>query len=284
MQNVEKHYGKKRKIEREALEWQQEGKLKGYLLQGRPLRDAKEFMQLNTDDPNIMLSSTAEEFVDTSTKKSKRDILNKAITIIALPITVLTPLVFHFSVLLIGSWSLYQENCSKNILNHFFLDYRLRFGGEEKKEISGLRLCGNNLSRINLSNARIHLISDSNFSDSDFSNSNLHGLILREVNMEKVNLESSFLKDVKFIEADLKGAKLAGSNLNGAVFKNTDLQEAELYLATLENAIFINSDLSAIDLDEKQIESMNFCNCQLPPEHIDKQNRDCSNPAVKVWI
>ncbi|MEL6399178.1 MAG: AAA family ATPase, partial [Cyanobacteria bacterium J06626_4] len=203
----------KRKIEREALEWQQQSKLKGYLLQGRPLRDAKEFMQLNASNPNTRLSSLAGEFVGASTKKNKQDLFTRATTVFALPITILTPLIYITSGLLLGSWSLYQNDCRKFVLNDFLLDHRIRFGG--KKELSGLRLCDdNNLSNIDLSIDRLDKISNS-----DFSESNLSG--------------------AKFVNSSLASLSFVGSDLTRANFQDSLLQDVKLEDANLEQSIFI---------------------------------------------
>ncbi|MEI6064823.1 MAG: ATP-binding protein [Pseudanabaena sp. ELA748] len=54
---------KKRKIEDAALDWNKRNKSKDYLLQGRILRDAKEFQKAQKDNPETSLSVDAKEFM-----------------------------------------------------------------------------------------------------------------------------------------------------------------------------------------------------------------------------
>lgn len=59
----------KQKIEQAAEEWVSQGKSKDYLLQGRPLRDAREFMKVTHRE--AVLSSLATEFVQVSRRKQQ---------------------------------------------------------------------------------------------------------------------------------------------------------------------------------------------------------------------
>ncbi|NJO80023.1 MAG: 4-hydroxybutyrate CoA-transferase, partial [Cyanobacteria bacterium RM1_2_2] len=88
----------KRKIEQDAEEWEDKGKPNGYLLQGRPLRDAKEFMQAHKNHQETKLSGVATEFVRESLKKQRKEIL-KSFSILAIFPFIGTLLVTHIFLL-----------------------------------------------------------------------------------------------------------------------------------------------------------------------------------------
>lgn len=69
----QEHLRKKRKIEQAAEEWVDKHKSQEYVLQGRSLRDAREFMQAQKDYRETALSSLATEFVRVSWRKQRRD-------------------------------------------------------------------------------------------------------------------------------------------------------------------------------------------------------------------
>lgn len=274
----------KRKIEQEAQEWERKEKAKDYLLQGRPLRDAKEFMKTSKSSQNTELSGLATEFIRTSQKARNKNLITRGITIFILPILVLTPPIFHFSVLEIGSKNLYQENCNKNILNHFLLSYRLRFGGEGKKELSNLKLCKNDLSGIDLSFGKVFSISNSDFSDTELPGANLRGIKLERVDLRRATLRVTNLKETHMVIVDFQEAELIGADLTGARCWNCNFRNANFDLATLDGVILIKSDLSNSQLNDNQINSIKICGSNLPDKFKVLPDRDCSNPELEEWM
>jgi len=274
----------KRKIEQEALEWEKRGKEKGYLLQGRPLRDAREFMKASKTSQSTELSSLAAQFVRMSVNDRNKNLTNKIITIFIIPFLVISPFIFHFFILEIGSKNLYQENCNKNILNHFLLSYRVTFGGARKKELSGLRLCKNDLSGIDLSLGRVHSISHSNFSDADLPGANFRGLRLENIDFQKSRLGGVTLEEAALISVNFKKAELYGADFKNLRCWKCDLRSVDFSRATLEKAIFAKSDLSNSQLDDHQVSSIRICDSPLPEKFKNLSNRDCADPEVQAWI
>lgn len=269
----------KRKIEQEALEWEKRGKEKGYLLQGRPLRDAREFMKTTQTSQSTELSILAAQFVGISQSQSRKNSLIRGLTGILLPSLVLIPAIFHFGVLQIGTWSLYQDRCNEdrcneNPLNSFLLYYRLKFGGRDKRELKDLKLCNNDLSHVDLSLAES--IERSTFEDSDLSSGNLKGITFKSVNLNNARLWRAHLDDSDLLNVEFKEVQLLDSSLSNVRFKNSKLQGTDFTNADLNGTIFINSDLSGSILRKEQISAIKICGSPLPSEFKDSKDRDCS--------
>ena len=77
----------KRKIEAAAIEWREKNKLKGYLLQGRQLQDARVFQK--QQNISLALSNLAADFIQKSVKH-KRNNLFRSIGFGFIPIILLT--------------------------------------------------------------------------------------------------------------------------------------------------------------------------------------------------
>jgi hypothetical protein len=272
-----------RKIERHAEEWVKAGKSHEYLLQGRTLKEA---LESSKDNGNSIInhSKSAIELIKKSQKQRQKDWLSRVATIFILPVLALTPLLFILAALLIGDWSLHQENCSRLPINDALLSFKLFFLDQDKKEIFGLKLCNNNLSGIDLSFSRVHSISAS-----IFSNSNLTGANFKDSNLYQVDFQDATLREANFrrailIESNMGDVDLTAANLSGAIFIYTPLEGATLNLAIMENTIFIDSSLQSSSIQKDQLENIRICRSQLPSKFKINPDRNCSDPEVQDWL
>lgn len=259
----------KQKIERAATEWQNKQKLQGYLLQGRMLRDAKEFLKTQKDNPETSLSSLAVEFVTLSQKKQKTDLLKKILIIFIVPSLILTPLIFHFGTLLIANQFLYQEDCHPHPNIGFFLKYLVKHGG--KKQLTGIQLCDESMDKFELPGV---FILDSNFERVNLSSSNLKKSILVRSNFRGAFLVKAQFNGSVLIKSDFrcsvqnKNAKC--SELLNTNFENANLREAKFQGAILKNTNFKGADLTKANLSGAkkltvtQLEDSILCQTLLP--------------------
>ena len=135
----------KQKIEQAAEEWASQGKSKDYLLQGRPLRDAREFMK--TAQGETALSRLATEFMKASQRKQRRGLF-KIVTLFSIFPTIGTLVIIHFALMAVTEILLSRKDCSPTPLLKELLWYKQKTG--HKKRLSGIFLCGKNLNGINL--------------------------------------------------------------------------------------------------------------------------------------
>jgi uncharacterized protein YjbI with pentapeptide repeats len=272
----------KRKIERAAQEWKEKNKSKDYLLQGRSLRDAREFMQAQKDNSETSLSNLATEFVKASQKKQRRDCFKKIISIFIVPSLLLTPLIFHFGVLSIASIILSQKGCNQNFMTRFLLEYQVKFGDHDK-QLSGLTLCHEYLSFIDLSANKVNLISDTNFSQADLSSAKFIKTNFKEVNFEKAELLNTDFSQTLLIDSKFNNTDLSGTIFRGAIFVKGEFKKTSFRSADLEKAIVINCDLSMADIEPNLVSKIKICDSQFPPYIDVKPYRDCDDPQVKQY-
>lgn len=275
-----------RKIEEKAKEWKDMGRNKGYLLQGRQLRDAKEFQKEKAEQ--FTLSSLAEELIKASVKSRWNNRL-KLTSFLAIPIAVLFAIVEPMIRILrierayeaIKSGSFAQKSTAVKYLTRgckFSFEQGslipLLFGNCEplqKTNLSELALEGVNLRGAYLRNAdfqeallREGDLRDANLQLVNFEGANLFRADLRGAELlganfhyatlVKAKLEGTDLRDVNFInanlsEANLTKANLAGNNLELTDFRDANLREANLSEADLSDADFRGSNLSGANLE-----------------------------------
>ncbi len=269
---------KKRKIEQAAEEWKYQKKSKDYLLQGRVLRDAREFLQAQKENTETSLSGLATEFVKASVKKQQIDFKKKILTIFVAPSLLLTPLIFHFGTLLIANQVLYKKDCHPDANIGFFLQYLVKYGG--KKELSGLQLCREYLGDVKLSGI---IMPNTNFEKSNLSKSHFDKAILADS-----NFRGSFLAYTDFSNALLMGADFRCSEQNSecsdllnANFENANLTESKFQQAILENANFRGANLTkanfsdAQKITENQLKKSIICQTLLPKHIKIPKDRNC---------
>lgn len=275
---------KKRKIEDAAEEWKFHKKSKDCLLQGRSLRDAREFMQgVNKD---ITLSSLATEFVKLSQLKQRRELLKfAALSLIFPALIALLPL--HFWFINKANFILYREDeCQPNPEAKFLTEYMVRFG--YRKQLKRANLCQEKLESIDLSKVDLSEanLQGSNLSSAKFRSASLEKANLNSAFLPRANFEKAFLSDVSLQEAlledaNLQGAYLVNSNLRNANLRGANLRGAHLLKANLSGAKLFRTDLSEVNLedsinvDEKQVIQAKLCRTKFP-RHINVDaDRDC---------
>ncbi|MDY6936948.1 MAG: pentapeptide repeat-containing protein [Cyanobacteriota bacterium] len=272
----------KRKIERAAQEWEAGGKQKGYLLQGRPLRDAREFMKGACRE--TALSSLAVEFVGASWRKQRGDRLRGIISTLIIPTMILTPIILHFGIVSFASRRLQQdpENCQRELGTKFLLKYILMFG--YGYEVSRINLCDESLSEIDLSGNKIDL-TEANLEEAYLAHANLSFSDLTDVNLQSSKLIAADLENILLIDTNMNDSILSDADLKNSKFIRTDLQRVSFTNVDLEGAIFINSDLSEVKgLSDDQISLIKICGSKLPPQIKINPDRDCSDPQVISWL
>ncbi|MBD2605716.1 pentapeptide repeat-containing protein [Scytonema hofmannii FACHB-248] len=263
----------KRKIEAAAEEWREKRKAKDYLLQGKPLQDAKAFQK--QQNGNLALSNLAEEFISKSLKQSWVRSLKTA-SLLTIPILVaLFALVPYqkqqsyskawevirsqdkkqgkraaLELLTEGCWERKQWQWIPSDVAFLLFGGCPSFVGEDLSsanlrvaKLSGANLTGANLSLANLSLANLSL-ADLNFADLNFAN-------LSYANLGFANLTSANLSDANLSGANLSYANLSGANLSLADLSLADLSLADLYFADLSG---VNLSL-AENLTPEQVKS-----------------------------
>lgn len=283
-----------RKIEAEAKEWETQGRNKGYLLQDRRLRDAKEFMQ--SDHPEVELSDLVKEFIKASHKKHIFDTLER---IPSRLIGVLIELIVIISLGALGIryWAFHTFDnatqrgyCHPNFMSKYLLKYLLwsDFLFVGILDLSNRNFCNQDLSGIDLSNNRAKL------DNADFSQANLtKGIfthsVFAQVTFRDTTLRDTDFQNTLFTNSFLDQANFENANLNRAVFRSVTLEKTSFNTKKLEGVIFINSDLSKLANRDKINEkissgSIKIC-CSKPPLEIAIDfERDCQDSNVSEYM
>ncbi|MBD2531712.1 pentapeptide repeat-containing protein [Nostoc flagelliforme FACHB-838] len=286
---------KKRKIEQAAEDWIDQGKSQEYVLQGRSLRDAREFMQAQKDYRETALSSLAKEFVRASLQKQRGDRWKSTGFFLAFPF-IGTFIILHFLVIYRAEQILHSKECEPNSEIQFMLQYMLWTG---YNQLQKRNLCNETLNEINLKNANLegvdfreaklyksHLqganLSDANFFDAMLIDAQLqrdkNNTNLKDVKMEKATLDGANLQDAYLENANFKGASLKNTNFYGAYLTNASFYDAIIDGAILDHTDLTKADLQhSINLTTAQITNAKLCLTKLPQylKNIDG-NRDCS--------
>ncbi|GBE93195.1 pentapeptide repeat-containing protein [Nostoc cycadae] len=260
---------KKRKIEQAAEDWIDKDKSQEYVLQGRPLRDAREFMQAQKDYRETALSSLAKDFVMASWRKQRRGIF-KLMALFAIFPIIGTLTIVHFSILGWTESILARRDCNPTPILKSLLEYMKKSG--YKNNFTSIFLCHKNLNDIQLTNTILDkaIFQDAELNRANFDNSNLIG----------VNFTNASLVGANFKKAILWSANLQNANLESANFEEADLESANFKNTKLKNAIFKNVNLNnVIGLDEQQIREALLCGIKLPQNLAaisnKIENRDC---------
>jgi uncharacterized protein YjbI with pentapeptide repeats len=265
---------RKRKIEDAAEEWKYQKKSKDYLLQGRSLRDAREFMQATAANKEIALSSLAVELVKASHWKQRSDRLKFTGFIIVFPL-IATLLAVHLQIINRAKQILTSENCKPDNEIQWILEYMWWTG--YKSQWRGVNLCKEMLIGIELPDT---LISNSNFEKANFSganfkNSSLVGTNFRGASLVGINFENALLMNTDFRCSD-ECTDLVGANMKNANLSKANLQNAFLLEANLNGAILTDAFLDgAKDLTVEQLRGAKLCRTLLPKYLSISGDRDC---------
>jgi Pentapeptide repeats (8 copies) len=260
---------KKRKIEQAAEDWIDKGKSQEYVLQGRSLRNAREFMQAQTTYGETALSSLAKEFVKASWQKQRQDIF-KLIALFAIFPIIGTIIIVHFSVIALTESILARRDCNPTPILKGLLEYMKNSG--YKNNFTDIYLCNKNLNEIKLTDT---ILERAIFERAKLNRAKFKDSVLVGANFTKASLVGANLKKAILWSADLQNANLESANLERADFDSANLKNA-----ILKNAILKNANLkNAIEVDEKQIREALLCQTILP-QNLAKisyniENRDC---------
>jgi uncharacterized protein YjbI with pentapeptide repeats len=231
---------KKRKIEDVAEEWKYHKKSKDYLLQGRSLRDAIEFLQTQKNNSETLLSGLAKEFVKASRIRQRQGFL-KIASIFAIFPLMGTLTIVHFFILNLAQSVLTSKECEQNPEVRPLLQYMI--WTDHKDDLEEINLCKEILDGLNFQKATLF---KAFFKWAYLKDANFKEAYLREVNFQEAYLES----------VDFSGANLRKANLQGSILYRTNIKDAK-------------------NITEAQITQAKLCKVMLPKNTNLDPNRDC---------
>ncbi len=277
-----------RRIEAAAVEWREQGRTPGYLLQGLPLIEAKQFQKQQAQ--TFPLSEFANHFI-------RQSIRRRRITRLKTASWLLIP------ALLVGGVVEYQ------IREQAVTEDYARLNGsgyEETKAVQDLvrgceakwlpylgeRLFGNcrSLARAPLEDAylieadlRYAVLIEADLSNAFLSNAFLSNAVLRSAflsnaDLSYADLSNAVLSNAVLSNADLSNADLRYAVLRYAVLRSADLSNAFLRSADLRDAFLRSADLRSADLSNAFLRSADLSDAFL--RSADLSNADLSNAIV----
>ena len=173
-----------------------------------------------------------------------------------------------------------EIDCLDSELESVKLGLSVKWGLENKKNLSGANLSGANLSGANLSGANLsgaNLSSanlrgadlpGANLSSADLPGANLSGANLSSANLRSADLPGANLSSANFYSADLRGANLSGANLRGADLPGANLSSANLSSANFYSADLRGADLSGADLRGADLPGANLSGANLSSANL----------------
>ncbi|MEO0537700.1 MAG: pentapeptide repeat-containing protein [Cyanobacteria bacterium P01_A01_bin.123] len=273
-----------RKIEASAVAWREQGRKRGYLIQGRQLGDAQRFRKAHGDQ--FPLSRLAQDFIRRSRRWQR---LNRGRWVALL---IIPAIVLDYSLHLRKVEQYYAtidhgrdkeaersavlfltDDCSRLERRTGYLTERFR--GEYCRTLANRDLSSANLSSANLSSA--------NLSSANLSSADLRDATLREADLYDANLYDATLISADLFDADLRNTDLNSANLIFADLRNADLRNADLSSANLTVAIFLNTDLRTTQgLTTQQLIGLRpwICNSPLPEGIEIDRDTDCDDMAT----
>ncbi|MFP4221472.1 MAG: pentapeptide repeat-containing protein [Phormidium sp.] len=270
---------KKRKIEQLAQDWQESGQSKGYLLQGRPLRDAKEFQE--SSEGETALSALAREFIRQSQWKRRGDRAKSLAIFLIIP-SILSLIPLHFLILARAKTAL--TNGEPDFGSRFFLKYLWIAG--QTSNFHSIDISYENFRGIKIPSSSgfrdVAIHNQAKLVETDFSNAVLTGIFIEDTDMTEAILTGTNLRGAYLSRVNLQKGRLVGSNFQDATLENVDLRDAQIIDTKFEDSTLRNLDFrniyQPILLTNEQFESAKtICNV-IFPDHIDiDKDRDCSN-------
>jgi uncharacterized protein YjbI with pentapeptide repeats/energy-coupling factor transporter ATP-binding protein EcfA2 len=248
----------KRKIEERAEEWRSHRKSKDYLLQGKPLADAKAFhkQQANT----LSLSGLAVEFIQRSSRQKRVNQLRAAGFLTVPALVVFVAIVPHLRQANYDrAWTTIRtrgvgtrealevltEGCRERQLLPWIPDYLSTFLWGDCADLRGADLRGADLRDADLRGANLNGV---NLYSANLHRGNLSFANLHSINLRDTNLSSAVLRDTNLNDADLVSANLILANLSNADLSNADLRNANLASANLASANLASANLISANL------------------------------------
>ena len=255
----------KRKLEQAASEWKDHQKSKDYLLQGRSLRDAREFLQAHKDNTETAPSSLAKDFVRAGIKKQRISILKFASVFLVFPL-IGTLIAVHLQIIARANSILSRDDCKPDPEIKGFLEYM--WWTRYADRLRDLKLCHEDLRGIKLPRSIIEY-SDcrkANLSNSDFRGAIVSKSDFREATLEFADFQCLEGKCTILIGINFQKANLTGANFQNSFLKNTDFRGANLERAKLDGTKFLTIE---------QLEGAKLCHTTIPNNLSISGNRDC---------
>ncbi|MBW4641084.1 MAG: pentapeptide repeat-containing protein [Gloeocapsa sp. UFS-A4-WI-NPMV-4B04] len=257
-----------RKIETAALDWKDKQNdsrtdANDYLLQGRRLREVKEFQKEQSE--RFPLSRLASEFIKKSDHYRKTNQLKiiGGVLIIPLIAAVFISSLVYREVRIRQYWDTVNKTQGKayNATRHEALQNL----NELKVRLTNAPLGRANLSKIDLQDANLQdaNLVGTNLDDANLGGANLQGANLRDANLGGANLQGANLVGTNLEFANLKFANLKFANLKGATLIGTNLEfanlrDAILKGATLQDARLQNANLGGATLQDARLQNANL--------------------------
>ena len=245
-------------IEKLREKWERQDRSKDYLLEGRILRDTKEFQEAQKDNLDVFLSDTAKEFLQASIKKQITNVF-KSIGIFVIFPAIITIISIPSILGLIENIQVdraknivFEDNCEPSPNSRGAIEYLIQKG--YKSQLFGIKLCKENLPNI------------------DFSGSDLSGSDLREANLGGAKFQKTFLMNAK-----LQRAELINADLSGAFLRNAQMQETQLQIAVLKGAFLSDANLQKAGLEKADLSGADLSGADLSGAILSNTNLSGSN-------
>jgi hypothetical protein len=255
---------KKRKIEDAAEEWKYHKKSKDYLLQGRSLRDAREFMQAAKKE--TALSSLAVEFVQAGVRKQRGDLLKFASVFLVFPL-IGTLIAVHLEIIARANSILARDDCQPNSGIKGLLEYM--WWTRYANRLRDLKLCNEDLGEIKLPRA---VIKSSDFRKANLPHADFRGAIISKSDFRAATLAFVDFRCLHSKCTILIGVNFQDSDLTGAQFQNTFLKGTEFKGANLTSANLNGAKYLTIE----QLKGAKLCQTVIPSNIAISGNRDCT--------
>jgi uncharacterized protein YjbI with pentapeptide repeats len=277
-----------------AQDWQESGQSKGYLLQGRPLRDAKEFQE--SSEGETALSALAREFIH----KSQRVYRTRFWPFFLVSLVIVLPVIYnlHHKTLDRAEAILKErddgESCIVNPQLFRGLQY-IRWMALIDKNLRNRpssNLCREVLHNINLSHFK--------FQNSNFQNSSFISAKFRHADLSDSQFQGANLANAEFNHATLIRAEFGcfdNDCSNRTILEEANFQDAIMINANLENAFLLNANfnkttlyganLSRVqELESEQMQNAKLCQTILPDNMTPSvdPDRDCTPDARSLII
>ncbi len=224
------------KILKWATEWQFNEKSKDYLIRGKILKDAEDF--LRNHPKSFELPILAKVFIQLSLRQKRNNRL-KLIglgLIVPLGLAVFVGVVAVQQIRILTLWQTVDAAKEQKV------------SPRRNQALQELVKAGISLARINLSGANL---SGADLSFADLSSAKLSSAKLNDAGLIGADLNGADLMGADLRSANLNGADLSGANLSGAYLKGAYLKGAYLKGAYLSRADLSRADLSCFSINKK---------------------------------
>ena len=288
-----------RKIEASVVSWREQRQQSGYLLQGLPLIEAKQFEKHQA--ATFPLSDPAKAFIKKSIRQRRWNRIKTASWLI-IPALIVVGVVEHnireFGVRdnynrldreggyeekqavvdLVRGCAAQQgvEWLSSYLAERLFGNCRplkraplngadLRSADLSSADLSRANLIWTNLSRANLSRADLSRadLSNADLSNADLSRADLSNADLSNADLSRADLSRADLSNANLSRADLSSAYLRSAYLRSAYLSSADLRSADLRSADLSRANLSYAYLRSAYLSSAYLSSANLSSANL---------------------